>query len=168
METLVVGDPLDEATDIGTLVDEAAASRVESWIREAVEQGARVVTGGQRSGAQLQPTLMADVKKDMKVVCDEVFGPVASIVTYSDVTEAIADINDSPYGLQCGIYTDSTKMALRAAREIRTGGVIINGTSTWRTDQLAYGGVKNSGIGREGPRYAIQDMTDQRLVLFNL
>ena len=168
METLVVGDPLDEATDIGTLVDEAAASRVESWINEAVAGGARIVTGGKREGAQVQPTLLSDVKKDMKVVCDEVFGPVASIVTYKDVTEAITDINASPYGLQCGIYTDSTKLAMRAAREIRTGGVIINGTSTWRTDQLAYGGVKSSGIGREGPRYAIQDMTDQRLVLFNL
>jgi len=168
MESLVVGDPLDDATDIGTLVDEAAAIRVEAWVREAAEAGATVVTGGTRNGAQVTPTLLANVTKDMKVVCDEVFGPVASIVTYKDVGEAIKFVNDSPYGLQCGVFTDSTKMAMRAAREIRTGGVIINGSSTWRTDQLAYGGIKDSGIGREGPRYAIQDMTDQRLVLFNL
>lgn len=168
MQTLVVGDPLDEATDIGTLIDEAAARRVEAWVNEAAAAGARIVTGGTRSGAQFTPTLMSDVSPEMKIVCDEVFGPVASVVAYDDVAEAIALVNDSPYGLQCGVFTDSTKMAMRAAREIRTGGVIINGSSTWRTDQLAYGGVKDSGIGREGPRYAIQDMTDQRLVLFNL
>jgi len=168
MQKLVVGDPLDAATDIGTLVDEDAAKRVEAWVNEAVAAGAEIVTGGSRNGAQFAPTLLANVSHDMKVVCDEVFGPVASVVAYDDVTEAIDFVNQSPYGLQCGVFTDSTKMAMRAAREIRTGGVIINGSSTWRTDQLAYGGVKDSGIGREGPRYAIQDMTDQRLILFNL
>ena len=103
----------------------------------------------------------------MKVVCDEVFGPVASVISFDDVNEAVSDINRSVYGLQCGVYTDSTKLALSLVKKIRTGGVIINGSSTWRTDQLAYGGVKDSGVGREGPRYAIRDMTEERLILFN-
>jgi len=168
LEALVVGDPLDQATDVGTLVDEAAAGRVAQWVDEAVDAGARIVTGGTRTGAQYAPTLLTDVSPDMKVVCDEVFGPVASVLPFSDLADPIGFVNRSPYGLHCGIYTDSTRTALRAVREIRAGGIIINGTTTWRTDQLAYGGVKASGIGREGPRYAIQDMTDQRLVLFNL
>jgi acyl-CoA reductase-like NAD-dependent aldehyde dehydrogenase len=94
--------------------------------------------------------------------------PVASIITYDDLEEPIRDVSESPFGLQCGVFTDSTKRAMYLARRLRTGGVIINGTSTWRTDQLAYGGVKDSGIGREGPRYAIRDMTEERLILFNL
>ena len=168
MQELVVGDPLEEATDVGTLIDEAAAIRVEDWVKEAVSAGAELVTGGDRTGAQFTPTLLTRVQPSMKVVCDEVFGPVANVIPYTDLADPIARINASPYGLQCGIFTDSTTTAMRAAREIRVGGVIINGTSTWRTDQLAYGGVKESGIGREGPRYAIKDMTDERLILFNL
>lgn len=168
METLRVGDPLDPETDIGTLVDEPAAVRVEAWVREAVAAGARLVTGGERRGAQLAPTLLTDVTPDMKVVCDEVFGPVANVIGFSDIEEPIRHVNRSPYGLHCGLFTDSTATAFKVAREIRSGGLIVNGTSTWRTDQLAYGGVKASGIGREGPRYAIKDMTDERLILFNL
>ncbi len=168
MEALVVGDPLAAATDVGTLIDEAAARRVEAWVEEAAASGATVLTGGTRDGAAFAPTLLADVNREMKVVCDEVFGPVASILAYDDLDEAVNDISNSRYGLQCGVYTDSTSRALSLVRRLRTGGVIINGTSTWRTDQLAYGGVKDSGIGREGPRYAIRDMTEERLVLFNL
>jgi acyl-CoA reductase-like NAD-dependent aldehyde dehydrogenase len=103
----------------------------------------------------------------MKVVCDEVFGPVASIIAYDDIDDPVREISSSRYGLQCGVYTDSAKLAISLAKRLRTGAVIINGSSTWRTDQLAYGGVKDSGIGREGPRYAIRDMTEERLVLFN-
>ena len=112
--------------------------------------------------------MLVDVKPDMKVVCDEVFGPVVSIIPYTDFDATCRTISDSRFGLQCGVFTKSVELALRAVRTIRTGGVIINGSSTWRTDQLAYGGVKDSGIGREGPRYAIRDMTDERLMLFNL
>ncbi len=168
LEALVVGDPLDQGTDVGTLIDETAAGRVAQWVDEAVNGGATIVTGGKRTGAQYAPTLLTNVSPDMKVVCEEIFGPVASVLPFSDLADPIAFVNRSRYGLQCGIYTDSTKTALRAVRELRTGGIIINGTNTWRTDQLAYGGVKESGIGREGPRYAIKDMTDQRLILFNL
>lgn len=104
----------------------------------------------------------------MKVVCDEVFGPVISIMVYSDFDAVCRTVSDSPFGLQCGVFTQSIELAIRAVRTIRTGGVIINGSSTWRIDQLAYGGVKTSGIGREGPKYTIRDMTDERLMLINL
>jgi acyl-CoA reductase-like NAD-dependent aldehyde dehydrogenase len=168
MRSLRMGDPLAMDTDVGTMIDEDAARRVESWVGEAVSGGAKLLCGGRRHGAAYEPTLLADVTREMKVVCDEVFGPVASIFAYDDLEEPIRDVTDSPFGLQCGVFTDSTQRALYLARRLRTGAVIINGTSTWRTDQLAYGGVKDSGIGREGPRYAIRDMTEERLILFNL
>jgi acyl-CoA reductase-like NAD-dependent aldehyde dehydrogenase len=167
VETLKVGDPLNPETDVGTLNDEAAACRIEDWVKEATAAGAQVLTGGWRQGAQFQPTVLVNVRPEMKVVCDEVFGPVVSVQRYSDLDAVIAQINESRFGLQTGIFTASVDTALHAARIIRSGGVIINGTSTWRTDQLAYGGVKDSGIGREGPRYAIRDMTEERLILFN-
>lgn len=167
MESLKIGDPLDEATDVGTLIDEAAARRVESWVSEAVDLGAGIVTGGTRSGAAYTPTLVSNTSVNMKVVCEEIFGPVANIVPFDDIDEAVRFVNASPYGLQCGVFTDSMRLSMELAKRIRTGGVILNGTSTWRTDQLAYGGVKDSGIGREGPRYAIRDMTEERLILFN-
>lgn len=168
VKKLKIGDPLDPSTDVGTLIDEAAALRVEKWIAEAVQAGAKLLTGGSRKGAQLDPAVLTDVKPEMKVVCEEVFGPVVSVTPYAEIGDVFRTISDSRFGLQCGIYTKSLPLALRAAKEIRTGGVMINATSTWRTDQLAYGGVKDSGIGREGPKYAIRDMTEERIVLFNL
>jgi len=168
VKKLKIGDPLDPATDVGTMIDENAARRVESWVKEAVASGARLLAGGTRHGAQLEPTVLADVQPSMKVVCDEVFGPVISLLPFDDFDAICRGISDSRFGLQCGVFTRSVQTAIRAARSIRTGGVIINGSSTWRTDQLAYGGVKDSGIGREGPKYAIRDMTDERLVLFNM
>jgi acyl-CoA reductase-like NAD-dependent aldehyde dehydrogenase len=168
VKKLKVGDPLDPATDVGTLIDENSARRIETWVSEAVKSGARILTGGKRKGAQLEPTVLVDVKPVMKVVCEEVFGPVISIMPYDDFDAVCREISDSRYGLQCGVFTKSAETAIRAVRRIRTGGVIINGSSTWRTDQLAYGGVKESGIGREGPKYSIRDMTEERLVLFNM
>ena len=162
-----MGDPLAEDTDLGTLIDEAAAKRVESWVKEAVATGARVLTGGSRNGAQVEPTLLVDVDVSMKVVCEEVFGPVLSIQRYDDIEPVFKLVSDLHLGLQCGIFTNSMPLALRAVRSLRTGGVIINGPSSWRTDQMPYGGIKDSGIGREGPRYAIREMTEQRLVVFN-
>jgi acyl-CoA reductase-like NAD-dependent aldehyde dehydrogenase len=164
---LKLGDPLDPSTDVGTLIDERAAQRVESWIAEAKAGGARVLAGGKRHGAAVEPTVIADAKPAMKVVCDEVFGPVVSLLPYDDVDEVFRTVSAGPYGLQTGIFTASMELAIRAVRSLRTGAVILNGSSTWRTDQLAYGGVKDSGIGREGPRYSIRDMTEERLVLFN-
>jgi acyl-CoA reductase-like NAD-dependent aldehyde dehydrogenase len=168
VKTLKTGDPLDPATDVGTLIDEAAAKRVEAWVREAAEQGARVLTGGRRNGAQVEPTVLVDVKQNMRVVCDEVFGPVVSVQKFKDIDAVFNLISTSRFGLQCGLFTRSLELAMRAVRSLRTAGVILNGTSTFRTDQLAYGGIKDSGIGREGPKYAIRDMTDERLVVFNL
>jgi acyl-CoA reductase-like NAD-dependent aldehyde dehydrogenase len=167
VKKLKVGDPLDPSTDVGTVIDEGAAKRVESWIKDAAANGARILTGGIRRGAQIEPTVIADVKPTMKVVCDEVFGPVISLLPYDDIDDVFRFVSESRFGLQTGIFTASTEMAIRAVRSLRTGGVIINGSSTWRTDQLAYGGVKDSGIGREGPRYSIRDMTEERMVLFN-
>ncbi|HEY4143098.1 MAG TPA: aldehyde dehydrogenase family protein, partial [Pseudolabrys sp.] len=126
-----------------------------------------VMTGGKRNGAQIEPTVIADVKPTMKVVCDEVFGPVISILPYDDIEDVFRFVSESRFGLQTGIFTKQTELAIKAVRSLRTGGVIINGSSTWRTDQLAYGGVKDSGIGREGPKYSIRDMTEERMVLFN-
>ena len=164
---LKLGDPFDPATDVGTLIDEQAARRVEAWIDEARRGGARVLTGGKRHGAAIEPTVIADAAPTMKVVCEEVFGPVVSLLPYDDVEQVFATISAGRYGLQSGIFTASMELAIRAVRNLRTGGVILNGSSTWRTDQLAYGGVKESGIGREGPRYSIRDMTEERVVLFN-
>ena len=164
---LRLGDPLDPATDVGTLIDEGAARRVECWINEAAASGASVLTGGKRHGAQIEPTVIGGVRPEMKVVCDEVFGPVISIAPYDDIDAVFRTVSESRFGLQTGIFTASIELAIWAVRHLRTGGVIINGSSTWRTDQLAYGGVKDSGIGREGPRYSIRDMTEERMVLFN-
>lgn len=165
---LRLGDPLDPATDVGTLIDERAARRVEQWVDEARAAGARALTGGRRHGAAYEPTVLVDVARSMRVVCEEVFGPVVTVQPYRDLQALFADISANPYGLHCGVFTKSLQVAFDAIRALRVGGVIINGTSTWRTDQLAYGGVKASGIGREGPKYAIRDMTEERLVLFNL
>ncbi len=165
---LKLGDPLDSDTDVGTLIDEAAAKRVEEWVKQAVADGATAVTGGKRHGAAFEPTVMTGVKPDMKVVCEEVFGPVLNIIAFDSIDQAFDAINASHYGLQSGIFTKSNEVTFKAIRRLRVGGLIINGTSTWRTDQLAYGGVKSSGIGREGPRYAIEEMTEQRLIVFNL
>ncbi|HVC13084.1 MAG TPA: aldehyde dehydrogenase family protein [Burkholderiales bacterium] len=165
---LRLGDPLDPATDVGTLIDERAAQRVEQWVDEARAAGARALTGGRRHGAAYEPTVLVDVARSMRVVCEEVFGPVVTVQPYRDLQALFEDISANPYGLHCGVFTKSLQVAFDAIRALRVGGVIINGTSTWRTDQLAYGGVKSSGIGREGPKYAIRDMTEERLVLFNL
>jgi acyl-CoA reductase-like NAD-dependent aldehyde dehydrogenase len=163
-----LGDPLDAATDVGTLIDEAAARRVEDWVQEAALTGAKIAAGGHRHGAAYEPTLLANLKPKMKVVCEEVFGPVVNVIPYRAPADAFAAINASPYGLQAGIFTKSNEVTFAAIRALRVGGVIVNGSSTWRTDQLAYGGVKASGIGREGPRYAIEEMTERRLIVFNL
>jgi acyl-CoA reductase-like NAD-dependent aldehyde dehydrogenase len=165
---LRLGDPLDAKTDVGTLIDESAAKRVEGWVAEAVSQGARLLTGGKRHGAAYEPTVLADVRPAMKVVCEEVFGPVATVQPFTELNPLFERVSAEQYGLHAGIFTRSLQVSFDAIRRLRVGGVIINGTSTWRTDQLAYGGIKASGIGREGPKFAIRDMTDERLVVFNL
>lgn len=165
---LRLGDPLDPETDVGTLIDEKSARRVEAWVAEAMQRGARALTGATRHGAAYEPTVLVDVDPSMRVVCDEVFGPVVTVQRFTDLDDVLARISAEQYGLQCGIFTKSMEQAFKAVRKLRVGGVIVNGTSSWRTDQLPYGGVKASGIGREGPRYAIREMTEERLIVFNL
>lgn len=165
---LVVGNPEDPATDVGVMVSEAKAAQAESWIKEAAAAGARVVVGGRREGALLYPTVLGHARQDMKVVCEEIFAPVISVVPFDTVQQAIDWVNDSPYGLTAGIFTSDLNTAFQAAREIRVGTLNINDTSSARADLMPYGGVKDSGMGLEGPRYAIEEMTESRLVTLNL
>ena len=167
-DRLVLGDPRDPNTDIGPMISESEAERVENWVQEALQQGARLVRGGKRNGSMFEPTILTDVRRDMKVVCEEVFGPVVTVVPYRNIDEALEIANDSRFGLQGGLFTRSLEIMYKVAREFRVGGLMVNDASSFRVDQMPYGGVKNSGIGREGPRYAIEDMTELHLVVVNL
>lgn len=167
-EKFVVGNPNDEKTDIGPMISIKEAERVEEWVEEAVEQGADLIIGGKRTGAFYSPTILSNVKSSMKVCCQEVFGPVIAIDTYSDIEEAIAKVNNSDYGLQAGIFTKDLNIAMKAAKKIEVGGLIVNDASAYRVDHMPYGGVKNSGTGKEGPAYAIKEMTEEKLIILNL
>jgi acyl-CoA reductase-like NAD-dependent aldehyde dehydrogenase len=162
---LVVGDPLDDRTDVSSLISTGDRDRVKSWIDEAVAGGAEILTGGDVRGGLLAPTVLRGVTPDMKVCRDEVFGPVVGVQTYRALDDALALANDTRYGLQAGIYTASLATALRAARELDFGGVLVNEVPTWRADQMPYGGVRESGNTREGPAYAVREMTEERLVV---
>lgn len=165
VEQLVVGDPLSSESDIGCMVDAQAAQRVETWIQEAESMGAQLLCGGKRNGASITPAILLNPPKQAKVVCEEVFGPVVSILPYAELEEAIKEANDSRYGLQAGIFTNQLDVALHAAKELETGGVVINGTSNFRLDHWPYGGIKRSGLGREGPRFAIEEMTETKMIV---
>lgn len=165
---LVLGNPLDPQTDIGPMISEAEAARAEAWVNAALQGGATLLSGGKRNGSLFEPTILTNVKPDMQVVCEEIFAPVVSLIPYDDFDEAIAIANASKYGLQAGVFTSSLEIAAKAAQKLEVGGVIINDTSAYRVDQAPYGGVKESGIGREGPKYVIQEMTETKLVVFNL
>ncbi|MCP8969860.1 aldehyde dehydrogenase family protein [Ectobacillus ponti] len=161
---LKVGDPLEEATDISAMISQGEAERIEAWVEEAISQGARVGLGGKREGSVFMPTVLLDVTGEMAVSCQETFAPVVSIVAYKELDEAIAKVNDSVYGLNVGIYTQNIMNALNAARKLESGGVIINDIPTFRLDHMPYGGVKDSGYGREGVKYAVQEMTELKFV----
>ncbi|MGA4718635.1 aldehyde dehydrogenase family protein [Fictibacillus nanhaiensis] len=167
-EQLQTGDPLDETTDIGPMIRQAEAERVEEWVNEAVSDGATIVTGGRRNGAFYEPTILSDVKREMKVCKQEVFGPVVGIDTYATIDEVIEQVNDSDYGLQAGLFTNDLAFAMKAAKEIEVGGLIVNDASAYRVDHMPYGGVKQSGTGKEGPHYAIEEMTEERIIVLNL
>ena len=162
---LVLGSPLDDATDVSALIAPAEAARVKSWIDDAVSGGAKVQVGGEIQGRMLEPTVLTDVTPDMQVCRDEVFGPVVAVSAYDDVDEALRAANDTRYGLQAAIFTNELDIALRAARTLDFGGVMINEVPTWRTDQMPYGGVRDSGNTREGPAYAVREMTEERLIV---
>ncbi|PWC39793.1 aldehyde dehydrogenase family protein [Azospirillum sp. TSO35-2] len=161
---LPYGDPNDAATAVGPVISEAAAGRIESWIEEAVRLGARRLAGGARVGAVVPPTLLADVDPRTPLGCREVFGPVMCVVPFDRLDEAIDRVNATPYGLATGIFTRRLDSALRAARELQVGGVHINDTPSSRVDLMPYGGSKDSGFGREGPHYAIREMSEERMV----
>jgi glyceraldehyde-3-phosphate dehydrogenase (NADP+) len=164
---LKTGDPADDTTFVGPLIDGKAARRVETWIEEAVSQGARVLTGGKRVGSLVEPTVLADVMPSMKVSCQEVFGPVVTVARYRRFQDAVESLNSSDFGLQAGIFTQDVDRIFRAYRDLEVGAVLANEVPTWRADHMPYGGVKDSGLGREGVRYAIEDMTELRLLVLN-
>jgi acyl-CoA reductase-like NAD-dependent aldehyde dehydrogenase len=168
VEQLVLGDPADEETDVGPVVDEDARERILSWIDEAREQGAQILTGGALEGELIRPTVIGNATLDMKVCREEVFGPVCVVNSYETLGEAIGAANGTRYGLQAGIFAGSIDAALRAARELEFGGVTVNEAPTFRADQMPYGGVKDSGNTREGPAYAVRELTEERLVVIDL
>ena len=164
---LRTGDPLDPQTKIGPMIRTADAQRVESWIGEAVAAGAKLVTGGKRQGALHEPTLVADVAPSMRISCDELFGPAVALTAADDIEQAIALANDTRYGLSAAIFTESLDRALRFAREVDSGNLHINWGPQWRADLMPYGGLKESGFGKEGPKYAIHEMTEMKTVVIH-
>jgi acyl-CoA reductase-like NAD-dependent aldehyde dehydrogenase len=168
VESLNVGDPADEDTDVGPLIAASERERVLEWIDEAQKGGAQVLTGGTVEGDLLRPTVIAGAPPDAKVSCEEVFGPLCTVTAYDTLDEALALANGTKYGLQAGVFTSDVKAALRAAHELEFGGVTVNEAPTFRADQMPYGGVKESGNTREGPAYAVREMTEERLVVLQL
>src|SRR5947208_3032697 len=167
VKALVTGDPMDPETDVGPLIDAKALDRIDSWVAEAITGGARALTGGERDDRLYLPTVLVDVKPEMKVSCEEVFGPVITVQPYTSFEEAVAIAEDSPFGLQAGLFTNDVEKVFYAHRELRVGGLIHNDVSAWRADQMPYGGVKSSGIGKEGLRYAMEEMTELRLLVLS-
>jgi acyl-CoA reductase-like NAD-dependent aldehyde dehydrogenase len=168
VQALKVGDPGEEDTDVGPVIDEDARDRIVSWVEEAKSAGATVLTGGEVVDGLLQPTVLADVTQDMKVSCQEVFGPLCTVSPYDSSEDAFELANATEYGLQAGIFTASVKTALAAAAALEFGGVTVNEAPTFRADQMPYGGVKESGNTKEGPHYAVREMTEERLVVLAL
>ncbi|MEU8699240.1 aldehyde dehydrogenase family protein [Streptomyces sp. NPDC048680] len=165
VEAQVTGDPSDAATDVGPLVNEDAAKRVESWVDEAVQAGGTLLTGGKRDGATYAPTVLTDLPDGVSLSCEEVFGPVLSVQKVDGEAEAFASVNSSKYGLQAGVFTHDLQTAFRAHRALEVGGVIIGDVPSYRADQMPYGGTKQSGTGREGVRYAMDDYTYERVLV---
>jgi acyl-CoA reductase-like NAD-dependent aldehyde dehydrogenase len=162
---LKMGNPRDEDTFIGPIISESEAKRLEEWIGEATARGARVLCGGKRKGAMLEATLLEATPRDCRIYAEEAFGPVALLSSYQDFDEALAEVNDSRFGLQAGVFTRDLYKALKAWETLDVGGVVIGDVPSWRVDHMPYGGVKDSGLGREGIRYAMEDMTEIRLMV---
>ncbi len=167
-EKLKLGNPLDPETDVGPMITEEDAKRTEEWVNEAILSGAKVLIGGKREGNLYHPTVLTNVKPEMKVMAQEIFAPVVCLVPFDNFSDAVRMADDSIYGLQAGVFTSDIEHAFQAVKGIRVGGVIINDVPTYRADQMPYGGVKESGIGREGLKFAIEEMTDIKMVVFNL
>ncbi|MCH9655191.1 MAG: aldehyde dehydrogenase family protein [Planctomycetes bacterium] len=168
VEALTTGDQLNDSTKVGPMVRESDATRVEQWVDEAIDQGARLVCGGQRQGAIYAPTILDETKPDMLVVKDEIFGPAVALSYFDNVNDAIAMANDTIYGLSAGIFTQDIDRAMKFAREVDSGNIHINWSSQWRADAMPYGGLKYSGTGKEGPKYAIHEMSEEKMVVMHL
>ena len=168
VEALTVGDPADEETDVGPVIDEDAKERILEWIEEARSSGAEILAGGEERDGLIRPTVIGGASRELRVSCEEVFGPVVTVNAVDSVDEAIELANSTRYGLQAGIFTGSLETALRAARELEFGGVTVNEAPTFRSDQMPYGGVKDSGNTREGPHYAVRELTEEHLVVLTL
>ncbi len=168
VKKLKTGDPLDDSTDLGPLIRESDAVRASDWIQEALRGGARLLCGGQRRGPVLEPTVLTGTRPEMKVNCQEIFAPVVTVEAYDDFNQALKQINNSPYGLQAGLFTRDAKLIFNAYEELEVGGLIAGDVPAFRIDQMPYGGVKDSGLGREGLRYAIEEMTEPKLLVMNL
>ena len=168
VEALTTGNQLDEKSKVGPMVKESEARRVEDWINEAVTGGARLVAGGGRRGAIYMPAVVADVKPEMRISRDELFGPAVAVTPFDSMDEAIALANDTVYGLSAGIFTENLEWAMRFAREVESGNLHVNWGPQWRADLMPYGGLKDSGFGKEGPRYAVEEMTELKMVVFHL
>ena len=162
---LAVGNPAEESTEVGPLIRPAEAERVEAWITEAVQGGAKLVAGGERQGSLITPAILTATKPGMKLRDEEVFGPVLAIEPYDDFEQALADVNHSKYGLQAGLLTRDAGRILTAYRELEVGALIVGDTPSWRLDAMPFGGVKDSGLGREGIRAAIEEMTEPRMLV---
>jgi acyl-CoA reductase-like NAD-dependent aldehyde dehydrogenase len=167
VQKLRVGDPGEESTDVGPMIRLADAERADTWIAEAVAQGAKVVCGGHRSGTMMAPTVLTGTADTQRVNCQEIFAPVVTVEAYDDFGEAIARVNRSPFGLQAGVFTNDIKRVMRAYEELEVGGIIAGDVPTFRIDHMPYGGVKDSGMGREGIRYAIEEMTELKLLVLS-
>jgi glyceraldehyde-3-phosphate dehydrogenase (NADP+) len=168
VQALTTGNQLDEKSKVGPMVKESEAARVEDWINEAVAGGARLAVGGGRRGAIYIPAVVADVKPEMRVSRDELFGPAVAVTPFNSIEEAIALANDTIYGLSAGIFTENLEWAMKFAREVESGNLHINWGPQWRADLMPYGGLKESGFGKEGPRYAVEEMTELKMVVFHL
>jgi acyl-CoA reductase-like NAD-dependent aldehyde dehydrogenase len=167
VEKLVTGDPMDESTDVGPVIDRDALDRVSAWVDEAVQAGAEVLTGGKREDPFYRPTVLASTTPEMKVRCEEIFGPVVTVGTYRNFEQAIEEVNGTRYGLQAGIFTSDVNRLLLAHRDIEVGGVIANDVSAFRADQMPYGGTKDSGAGREGLRWAMEEMSEPKILVLS-
>jgi acyl-CoA reductase-like NAD-dependent aldehyde dehydrogenase len=167
-QRLNVGDPLDETTDVGPMISEATARRVAKWVEEAVAAGAKILCGGSRRGALLEPTVLTSTAPGQRVNCEEVFAPVVTVEPYGEFAEAVRRVNDSAFGLQAGVFTRDAKLLFEAYEGLQVGGVVVGDVPTFRIDHMPYGGVKDSGLGREGLRYAIEEMTERKLLVVNL
>ena len=165
---LKMGDPLDDSSDLGPLIRESDAVRANDWVQEAVRGGARLLTGGHRKGSLVEPTVLTGTRPDMKVNCQEIFAPVVTVEPYTDFNDALRQVNSSPYGLQAGLFTRDAKLIFQAYDELEVGGLIAGDVPAFRIDHMPYGGVKDSGLGREGLRYAIDEMTEPKLLVMNL